>query len=423
MRARGSGRAADRGVSLVLVAISLVVIMGMAALAIDLGMLLKVRAEAQRGADAAALAGASAFLLGIGTAAETDSAIQRAMRVADTNYMAGSKIDTASEVTVTVLADSFKVRVRVRRASVATWFARVLGLNSFPVGAKAAARVVTAGGARCVKPLAIPDMWQDGGDVNGNRQVDSTSETWIWGGAPQNDYYRRYTPLTFTTPPASPPADTNSAVYDGTGYGSLWRGLIRDYGRQLTLRDDGNASSGGNCLTAQGNKCLQPGWWALWLMQGENTADLPSLITGCRSQPTYVDSLYPTQTGQIGGLAKSIQDVLDSDPGATWDPNGVDPLTQQTGTVTGSTLGNNWRQSPRTWIMGVFDPSTVVTDSKGQIKEVKFNNYALFFFEGCAGPGKKCGGPKSDLVGRFVGFAPGSGPGNSTLTYLLQLVE
>ncbi len=61
MKQEGSFRRNRRGVSLVIFAISSVAIIGMAALAIDLGMLLRTRAEAQRAADAAALAGASAF--------------------------------------------------------------------------------------------------------------------------------------------------------------------------------------------------------------------------------------------------------------------------------------------------------------------------------------------------------------------------
>ena len=429
MRGHRGRLSSTRGVSLVLVAISMAAVMGMAALAIDLGMLLKVRAEAQRAADASALAGASAFLSNFSAAVATDSANVRANRVAGANYMAGANIDPASEVTVTVIPDSAKVRVKVRRASVGTWFAQVFGVGSVPVGAKAAAQAVSAGGALCVKPISLPDLWQDGADLDPwNRLVDSlpVAETWIWGDKAQNDYYQRFIPR--LNPPTAQPTFTYPVVdftdsnFDGTGYGTTWRGADRDWGRLLTLRDDGNAATGGNCLTTQGNKCLQPGWWALWLMPTENASDLPSLINGCRTKSTYVDSLYPTQTGQLANLQKALQDNLDADDKAQWAPGTPDAVTGQTGTVVGSSFPD-WRQSPRAWIMGLFDPQTVLTDAKGQIMDVKFNNYALFWFEGCVGPGKKCGGSKTDLVGRFMGFAPGSGPGNSTLTHLLQLVE
>ena len=57
-----------RGAVVVLVAVSLVVILGFGALAIDLGQLYLARAELQRAADAAALAGASAYFTDAGLA-------------------------------------------------------------------------------------------------------------------------------------------------------------------------------------------------------------------------------------------------------------------------------------------------------------------------------------------------------------------
>src|SRR6188474_3527754 len=123
----------ERGGTLVLYTLSMVVMMGMAALAIDLGFLRKARAEAQRAADAASLAGASAFLDDLPRAAESTLAVTRAYRVADTNYMNGVHFDTtAGEVIVKVIPDSVKVRVTARRANVPTWFARVFGLLSVP---------------------------------------------------------------------------------------------------------------------------------------------------------------------------------------------------------------------------------------------------------------------------------------------------
>ncbi len=52
----------ERGATLIYVALSLFVLMGMGALAIDLVTLYAARSEAQRAADAAALAGAKQFI-------------------------------------------------------------------------------------------------------------------------------------------------------------------------------------------------------------------------------------------------------------------------------------------------------------------------------------------------------------------------
>ncbi|HYL30302.1 MAG TPA: pilus assembly protein TadG-related protein, partial [Gemmatimonadales bacterium] len=57
-------RPGERGATAVFVAIALAALLGMVALAVDVGMLMKVRADAQRAADSAALAGAQDFLSG-----------------------------------------------------------------------------------------------------------------------------------------------------------------------------------------------------------------------------------------------------------------------------------------------------------------------------------------------------------------------
>lgn len=51
----------ERGITIVLVAFSLLTLLGMAALAIDVSTLYMAHGEAERAADAAALAGARAF--------------------------------------------------------------------------------------------------------------------------------------------------------------------------------------------------------------------------------------------------------------------------------------------------------------------------------------------------------------------------
>ncbi len=66
VRGRSSGRRRllnERGVTLVMMALMLFLALGMSALVVDFGMIKASKAEAQRAVDAAALAGASAFLI------------------------------------------------------------------------------------------------------------------------------------------------------------------------------------------------------------------------------------------------------------------------------------------------------------------------------------------------------------------------
>ena len=394
-----------RGGTLVLVAVSMVALLGMAGMVIDIGMLLKVRGEAQRAADAAALAGASALLLDIGRAAESTQAVTRARQLADTNYMAGQHIDSLSEVTVTVVYDSQKVRVKVRRAVVPVWFARIFGMNDFPVGATAAAVADYAGGAVCSKPVAVLDIWDDQDDDPNHNHLIDPGEDWEWD---PGDVYGRYDP-SFTPPQ--------------TGYGTDLRSASRDWGRQLFLRDQGN-SGATQCLDANGNKCLRPGYWALWGLPGEiKTPDIRAAMATCRTLSAFVDTAYQVHTGEISSVVgKPIEAMWDADPTAHWDPTAIDPVTGRTGSIVSGF--SDWRQSPRAWVMGLFEPSAAPTQVNATIK---FNNFALFFFEGCSKNGgvtlgKKCT-PQHDLYGRYMGLAQGSGQGGGTLTRILRLVE
>src|SRR5207249_366559 len=133
---------------MVFAALALVALLAAAALAIDLGMLLDTRQDAQRAADAAALAGASAFLGGNANAA-IPVARNEALKTAAKNYVRGVLIDTsgaaagstgvttytANEAVVTVMPATYRVRVRIRRAAVTTWFAKLFGKNSIPIAA------------------------------------------------------------------------------------------------------------------------------------------------------------------------------------------------------------------------------------------------------------------------------------------------
>src|SRR5277367_6963974 len=78
-------RRGERGQTLILVAVSLIALMGMAALAVDLVTLYAARSEVQRAADAAALAGAKALAdSGITTLQSSDPAYGTIQTLAET---------------------------------------------------------------------------------------------------------------------------------------------------------------------------------------------------------------------------------------------------------------------------------------------------------------------------------------------------
>jgi len=137
----------ERGATAVFVAIALAALLGMVALAVDVGMLMKVRADAQRAADSAALAGAQDFLSG-NPLDVRDSAADHALEYASRNYVGWKYVDTSGaiftdsgdnlianspEAYVQVIPDSEKVRVFVRRATTATWFGHLFGIDFVPI--------------------------------------------------------------------------------------------------------------------------------------------------------------------------------------------------------------------------------------------------------------------------------------------------
>ena len=249
-----------RGGVAVFAALALVALMATAALAIDLGMLLDTRQDAQRAADAAALAGASAFLGANGTAA-IPAARNEALRNVAKNYVRGVLIDTmgaaagntatttytSNEAVVTIFPTTARVRVRVRRAAMTTWFAKLFGKSSLPIAAWATAEASPAGGATCVKPWALPDIWNETTQDPNNNRVQDQNENWDF--QPPNDTYQAYDP-----------ADPNSST--ATGYGSNWRnssGSIDDFGRMLVLKPQDPSQVVGS-----------PGWFSVWEPAGVN---------------------------------------------------------------------------------------------------------------------------------------------------------
>lgn len=145
----------ERGVSLAVIALTMTMLLSALAFSVDLGLLYLARAEAQRAADAAALAGASAFLrYAPGSPAAVPVAKERAVRYATLNYVRnepGEVIDT----TVQVLNPGGSVSVTLRREAVPLWFAHLFGMSSATVTASATAGTAPANTANCVAPFAF----------------------------------------------------------------------------------------------------------------------------------------------------------------------------------------------------------------------------------------------------------------------------
>ena len=135
--------------------------------------------------------GPAPILMDLSVAAETTAAGHRARQVVDTNYMNGVKFDSLAELTVWAIPDSQKIRVRVRRAAVPTWFARIFGVGAVAVGARAAAV------ADYSDRNHLREADCRAGPVAGRRSCQrqqtweryDPGETWLYNSAPLPDTY------------------------------------------------------------------------------------------------------------------------------------------------------------------------------------------------------------------------------------------
>lgn len=396
------------GAALPLVAVMLLGVLAVLSLAIDLGMAYTAHVEAQRVADAAALAGASAYLDHIDPYTAGPDVEARAQGYAAINTIRNQPVDTATDLTVEFLPADSKVRVAVWRRGLPTWFAKLLGIDDITVSAVAAAAAVNAGAAKCVRPWAIMDMWEEKGGENGCGQ-DAQCDGWWdegeeWTFDPTQDVYE----------PAQSVGDPNA-----TGYGSAARdgvgGITNDRGRQITIKaQDPNSEF-----------VVNPGTFLPWQMPdgdgGYSTGaeDYRTNIETCNPEPVFLsddttdpDGMYeyPLEFGNmVGPTFQGVRDLIQQDPNASWD--------QSTESIVGSAFPGF--DSPRVIIVGLVDPEQLIGSGSDRPTSVRFNNFALLFLEEQAGT-------QAPVVARFLYYVNGAGdvgPSTGPLVKTLRLIE
>jgi Flp pilus assembly protein TadG len=349
--ASGAAYARDeKGSVLPLTAVLLSALIGMVALAVDLGMVYVAKSEAQRAADAAVLAGSTVLITEPG---KTDLARRVAIATAGRNRIRKDTVRLLPE-DVTVTDTSLVARAQrlsVRGDALRTSFAGVLGVRTIDVAAQARVGVFPAGSATCFKPFIVPDLWHD---ANGNGRYDA------------------------------------GELYDrgGTGYGTDFRkdGYIRDFGRPITLYPGTTGQS------------LVPSWYFLMRMPGnEGGSDIRTTIAATSCNPTVFTVGEERMVDQESGLKKGpvkqgVDDLIAQDPGAYWDATAR--------TVKGSRFGEDaWRASPRVINVALFDPRQPVEPGT---RPITITNFVTVFLERTSG---------DQIVGRFlptVGISTGT---------------
>jgi hypothetical protein len=334
----------NRGQVLVLVALAIFVLLGFAALGIDVGFIYSVRHELQRSADAGALAGASAFTTGDWNNSSVRSiADSRAREFASKDKVVQTTLNPASEVAVSFpLLDRIEV-VTSRNANL--FFARILGMPNRLITARAVAQASVAGppvNVNCIKPWAIPVPWNDlPSPQQGNRPPEPNG---LWDpGPPPEEVYVTNNPDGTWTPRCVDPLPAPTA------------GMC--VGTQMTLKigspsSDNTSPSGqqtsGQFFIIQGN------------LGGETFQGANDMAFFIREGCFPIDLTLPADlmTGNMmGPTVKAVEDLIGMDSQATWN--------QTDGHPDPTTAFPNWEASPRVVRVALYNPSIPMSGSSG----------------------------------------------------------
>src|SRR5712692_6664806 len=201
----GVARKNERGVSLVMVSVGMVMLLALAGLAIDLVSLYLGRSEAQRSADAAALAGATVFVTsgctsgGSGCSLTQTAATNEAISVGNKNLVGGVNpgIQTSDVTFNFSIPGDPRITVTVQRTAargnpMPTFFAKIFGVSTVDVSATATAEAYNPSGTNgppvgtsCVKPWMMPNCdYASGHTSPANPLCPGTAGYFISTGAP-----------------------------------------------------------------------------------------------------------------------------------------------------------------------------------------------------------------------------------------------
>jgi len=354
----------ESGMSYVFIGLSMMAFISASMLAIDVGMLMTARSQAQNSADAGALAGATALLYDSYTDRSAGGpAVTSSIRASQMNDVMRGQVSVGpADVEFPnnpTTGEPNRVKVSVRRTAargnpVATLIARYFGMATSDIGATATAEASPANAMDCVKPFTIPDKWTE-------------KQTPPWDASDTYDAYdNKGKPL--ANPDIYIPAYTSSGAPDPsyTGYRMFprWPGDTTDVGTMLMIR----AGTGNNISPSM--------YFSLAMTNDTGGADYRWNIANCNTTHYHAGDPLVQEPGNMEGpTVQGIQELIAKDSGAQWDGG--------QGKVVNSAYGNH---SPRIFPIPLYDP--IVYDSgkrNGRNADLKTANWIGFFADHVAG--------------------------------------
>jgi hypothetical protein len=336
----------EKGMTYVFVGVGFLAFLSASMLAIDVGMLMTARSQAQNSADAGALAGAVALLFDdFDDHSDDGPAVTSALAAARANNVMAGQVSVMPD-DVEFLPDGNgtinRVRVTVyRRADrgnpLSTFIATYFGRPTADIAAIATAEASPANAQTCVKPFIIPDRWTE-------------VHTPQWD--PDDEY-------------------SNGDIYIGpdqpgyTGYDPE-----RDKGLQLVIK------------AGTGNNIAPSFYYPLAIPGGTGAAYYRWNIENCNQTIMPIFSEPDPEPGNmVGPTRQGVEALIDKDPTAYWDDSE-------------QRVVSSYHPSPRIGIIPVFDPDFYYTGKQnGRNADLKVTNFVGVFFEGMQG---------GDVIGRIV---------------------
>jgi Flp pilus assembly protein TadG len=343
----------ESGMTYVFIGLSMMAFISASMLAIDVGMLMTARNQAQNSADAGALAGATALVYDDwDDRSPTGPAVTNAIAAATANAVMASDVSVRPEdveFPTDPAGEPNRVKVTVFRQAnrgnpLSTLIARYFGIATADISATATAEASDANAMTCVKPFTIPDKW-------------SERQTAPWDGSDTYDAFdNRGNPL--ANPDIYIPADQPGY----TGYNQE-----SERGQRLEIR------------AATGNNITVSFYFSLSLGKPPITggAEYDWNIANCNTTSYYWGDLLTTEPGAMNGPTISGAELLIArDPNAYWD------------TSTNKVAGSAYGHSPRVFPIPLYDP--IYYDSgkrNGRNADLKTANWIGFFLETIQGNG------------------------------------
>lgn len=360
----------ERGATIALVALSMVALISAVALAVDVGMMVTARTEAQRVADLSALAGAG--ILAIDPDAEA-AARMEAIHFALLNTVRGdAAVVLPADVSINLDSSTVTVQVirtQARGTPVGTFFARIFGVDAVNVTAIATAIAEPVGpnsATDCLLPIMLPDRWAESGSPPDSYNFPGVSDSFdpevpnpknqdldddgVW------DTY-------------APPGEPGVTGYDDSVIGT-----------RIEIHKSGGGGGG-----------MNPSWYFPWtpldaedqlLDGGPGAAQYLDRFTNCMESVYAPGDLVLTEPGAMVGPTNSgFDDLYNQDAEMFWkedanDGNGC-PWRPSADDGNGG-FGACDYSSPRIRPMPMFDPREAPENGR---KSVPLTNFGSVFVE------------------------------------------